>query len=156
MVPNPAPGDGIPGFVRALGWDMAERAVLAAQGNLKESGLESKGSVALRDFFEGPSLAPMAAGEERWLLVNPPYGERLGVGDARSGALTAKSAGAWYARLAQRAEDVARPHRAGLLLPARANPRAIRWPREWKPLGEPIALSNGGIPVLFMTFVRHS
>jgi putative N6-adenine-specific DNA methylase len=136
-----------PRFARAIGWDISGRACAAAIGNAGSAGLAERLLIEPRDFFSGPPLAAAEEGCARWLLVNPPYGERLPVGERLAG---------YYGRLAERAEAVARPARAGFLLPAKVSPASLRWPSSWRSLGKPIALSNGGIPTLFYAFARRA
>lgn len=131
----------VPRFERARLSDALDRAVEAARGNLKSAGIEERASIEVQDVFEGEPLAPVAEGLARWLVVNPPYGERL----RASG-----SPGERYSHLADRLEAWARPDRVGLLLPAKIT--GLKWPRAWRALGEPIEFSNGGIPTSFFRF----
>ena len=130
--------DGGPTFARAVSWDVDERSIEAAR--LNSSALGERTTFQTKNVF---TAEPLAANGERWAIVNPPYGKRISV----EGSLSE-----WYGRLANAIERAANPTRVDLLLPAKAP--GVAWPRAWRASGKPIALSNGGIPVLFYRFAR--
>jgi 23S rRNA G2445 N2-methylase RlmL len=149
------PGD-TPSILFALARDIDPEACRAANGNLRAAGFSNQSSVVQSDVFDEASgdvaLPAPAVGVERWLIVNPPYGERL---RAASGAARgSEKLSDFYGRLAARAEALARPARAGFLLPANADPKRIRWPKAWTRAAEPLPLSNGGLSVAFHVFTR--
>ncbi|MEZ5018799.1 MAG: THUMP domain-containing protein [Bacteroidales bacterium] len=62
--------------VKIFGSDISPEACDTARGNLKSAGLEDTVVISGNDFFTTPSPA-----EEGTLIINPPYGHRLGTDD---------------------------------------------------------------------------
>jgi len=134
-----------PQFANGLGFERDHKALAAAKANLK--GSESLLPYELRnqDFFASTPLAP-AANRSRWVMVNPPYGERLKV---------TKPLPDFYAELFATTERVARPDRACFLIPAKAVHGKFALPAQWKVLAKRRFL-NGGIPVVAFVFGREA
>lgn len=126
-----------------VGYDSSEKALSSARENLEPALKDRKLSLRSEDFMKAE---PLPNGLERWLIANPPYGERIRV----EGGLSA-----FYSRLFEASERVARPARACFLLPAKVKPQAIRAPRSWKLVKEQ-RFTNGGLPVVAAFFVRRS
>ena len=95
------------------------------------------------DFFEAEALVP---GPRRWLIANPPYGERIRV----EGKLSD-----FYERLFLAAEAKVKPERALFILPEKVNPKGLKIPPEWSVLGEKRFL-NGGLAVFAMVYGRRA
>ncbi len=126
-------------FTRLVGFEVDAKTCAAARANLQNIGLEIE--THNQDFFAIPPL-PARAECQRWVINNPPYGERLKV----RGSLPE-----YYAHLFAQCEKVAHPDRACFLLPATAGRLIL--PAAWKVL-EKRRLSNGGIAVLAYVFGR--
>lgn len=126
-------------FASFIGYERDQKTQQAAAANLKTT----KSQIVGTDFFEA---APLPIGPKRWLITNPPYGERLRV----EGRLSD-----YYAKLFEKAEQVVRPERALFVLPEKVNPQRLRRPPSWKVLGEKRFL-NGGYPVVALVCGRES
>jgi putative N6-adenine-specific DNA methylase len=120
-----------------IGYDLDEKALVSAQGNWAQIRDSRTVQWERRDFALAPALPPDSSGVERWLIVNPPYGERLRV----EGRLKD-----YYERLLQAAAEVARPTRACFLFPEKVRPLTLRLPKGWA-IADELAFSNGGLPV---------
>lgn len=144
--PSPLPQfeGGQVSFEHLLGYEQDEKTVRAAQSNLQRAGVRV--DVEREDFFAAKPLAAVREGHQRWLICNPPYGERLQVQE---------DLGKYYARLFDAAERVARPDRACFLLPAKAVKGKFLLPAAWKVV-EKRRFLNGGIPVVAFLFARIS
>jgi putative N6-adenine-specific DNA methylase len=129
-------------FGSFIGFEKDPRALVAAKENL--SGVATSMEIRPEDFFEAKPLA--ATTLERWVIANPPYGERLKV----EGRLSD-----YYLKFANTIETVARPARVCLLLPAKVEPAKLKWPKQWR-LHVSRSFSNGGIPVVAMVFSRRT
>lgn len=127
------------------GYELDEKVIGAARENLSQAirslGSTSSTSVEIesRDFFTAEVLPK---GSSRWLIANPPYGERLKI----EGRLSD-----YYARLFETAEKVVHPERAGFILPAKVDASRLQIPRGWR-LVENVRFSNGGLPVAAVVF----
>jgi putative N6-adenine-specific DNA methylase len=121
-------------YVSFVGYDLDEKALIAAQGNWSQIREARPVQWERRDFVHAPFLTP---GVERWLIANPPYGERIRV----EGRLKD-----YYERLLEAAFEVAHPTRACFLCPEKVRPLTLRLPRGWV-IADETAFSNGGLPV---------
>lgn len=124
-----------------VGFEKDPKTLAAAQNNLKRT---SHVTIRKEDFFEAKPLPARTEGKQRWLIANPPYGERLKIDEPLKD---------FYARLFACAERVARPDVACFLLPARAVKGKFDLPQGWKVL-EKRPFLNGGIPVVAFVFGR--
>ena len=141
----PALSQGRPPFARLIGFETDEKTLRAAESNLR--GVKA-GEIAIQreDFFSARPLPPVGVGLQRWVVCNPPYGERLEVkGDL----------GQYYGRLFDAAEKVAHPDLACFLIPAKAVHGKFVLPSGWKVV-EKRRFLNGGIPVVAFVFARIS
>jgi putative N6-adenine-specific DNA methylase len=132
-------------IVRLLGYERDERTVRAARQNFKNLKWSGELETFAEDFFAAKPLAPVAAGRQRWVVVNPPYGERLKVEQPLK---------EFYADLFRTTEQVLRPDFSCFLLPQKASAQ-LSLPVSWKVL-EKRRFSNGGIPVVAFVFGRKS
>lgn len=132
-----------PRFAKLVGFEMDKKTLSAAKENLSAS--KSKITVELigEDFFKAEPRAESAE-LERWIVANPPYGERLKVKEPLA---------KYYAKLFAQAERVAKPERACFILPASAAKGRLDLPAQWKVIAKR-AFSNGGIPVVAFVFGR--
>ena len=143
----------LPKFSVLKGWDASSKAIGAARSNLERardgfaagdgSAHDPVFSLEERDAFSAG--AGEALGENRAVICNPPYGERLRV----EGPLHA-----YYSNLFMSIENAVEPVRAGFVLPAKARPDSLRIPKTWR-RESLTGFENGGIPVLFHVFVRQ-
>ena len=112
-----------------------EKAVKSAQKNWESTKDPRPLRLNTGDFFASEALpAPSAP---RWVVCNPPYGERIGV----EGKLSV-----FYEKLFDAVAEKVRPERACFLLPDRARPNELKLPRMWKKVST-LRLTNGGLPV---------
>lgn len=129
-------------FARLIGFERDSKALEAARHNLNAIQTAVSFELHHRDVLEAEPLADSS--RSRWVINNPPYGERLKIAEPLND---------YYARLFQAAEKLARPTLACFLLPARASGR-LDLPATWKVL-EKRRFSNGGIPVVAFVFGRQ-
>ena len=129
-----------PKIIKLTGFERDTKTINAAKDNLAQIKDGFDVQIIHRDFFGSPPL-PKAEGA-RWLLVNPPYGERLKVKEPLS---------EYYAKLFNEVARVVQPSRACFLLPAKAVKGRFPLPLGWKVL-EKRPISNGGIPVVAFVF----
>jgi len=127
-------------FKTFTGFECDAKTIQAAEHNLR--GLPH--DIRKDDIFAAAPLPPKATNHQRWLIVNPPYGERLKI---------KKPLPEYYAELFAACEKVAEPDRACFILPAKAVKGRLPLPKAWKVL-EKRSFSNGGIPVLAFVFGR--
>lgn len=125
-----------PRFQSGVGFEADKKTLTAARGNLE--GL--KVQLILGDFFLAEKLS---AGPRRWIIANPPYGERLKVDEPLD---------RFYAKLFAACEKVVRPELAAFLLPAKSG--RLELPPSWK-VAEKRRFTNGGIPVIAYIFKRN-
>lgn len=125
-----------------IGYELDPKTVKAAENNLRSIADDFSIELHEEDFFKAEPLP--AAKMARWLLANPPYGERLKV---REPLLD------FYIRLFAAADRVAKPDRACFLLPSKAVKGRFQLPGGWKVL-EKRPFLNGGIPVIAFVFGR--
>lgn len=95
------------------------------------------------DFMQAETLP---ARGKRWLVANPPYGERIQV----QGRLSE-----FYESFLAACERVVEPERACFIFPQKSLPRKLRLPKGWSLVGERPFL-NGGIAVVAMLYQRRS
>lgn len=125
---------------KLTGFEKDKKALAAAQANLSAAGV--KAQVIQQDFF---TAEPLPGGDlPRWVVSNPPYGERLKVKEPLLD---------YYVKLFAAAEKVAKPERACFLLPSKAVKGRFALPAGWKVLSKRPFL-NGGIPVVAFVFGR--
>ena len=127
-------------FAKLVGYEQDEKTFRAAKENLSAASIAAE--LKNEDFF---AAAPLDRGRrERWVIANPPYGERLKVeGRLRD----------YYLELARVTEKSVAPGRVCFLLPEKVQPEKLPWPREWR-LKASRRFSNGGIPVAALVFAR--
>jgi len=132
-------------IVRVRGYEIDKKAFTAAQENFKKIQGSDRGSLEVelnRGAVEAVVNLPAPdPGVQRWLILNPPYGERLKVKDSLS---------RYYEDLLQHLARF-QAQRACLLLPTRGASGRLRLPEGWKVL-EKRRFSNGGIPVIAFVF----
>jgi putative N6-adenine-specific DNA methylase len=130
---------------RLVGFETDKKTIEAARHNLSLVGADalSFADIHEQDFFSAKPLP--AAGASRWVVCNPPYGERLKI-DARLKD--------YYEKLFDQAEKVIRPNLAGFLLPAVAVKGKFVLPPTWQVL-EKRPFLNGGLPVVAFVFGRR-
>ena len=138
----PEPPHAWPAIESLVGFEMDPKTLLAARQNL--AALKDKTVLHAEDFLLAQPLPEAGNSRSRWVLANPPYGERLKV----KGPLDR-----FYADLFAAVERVAKPDGACFLLPANALSGRLSLPRTWKILAKR-RFSNGGIPVVAMVFGR--
>ena len=120
------------------GFDTDAKTLAAAAENLNRVSEARKIQLFETDFFEAEPLPPA----RRWLIANPPYGERIRI----EGPI-----GQYYENLFIAAERVVQPERALFILPEKAHPARLKRPRNWRVLTE-LRFSNGGLPVIAVVF----
>lgn len=125
-------------FAKFVGFDIDAKAAEAARGNWRDA---RPLDVIVGDFFDAK---PLAIEGERWLITNPPYGERLKI----EGRLKD-----YYELLFETCERVVKPDRACFLLPDTAKPEKLRAPATWRRT-QALKFLNGGLPVTAVLFVR--
>ncbi len=134
-------------FAKFVGFDSNSRILEAARENLAKIKTQVKGSpqVELRaeDFLKAE---PLLAGCDRWLIANPPYGERIAVD---------RPLKQFYESLMAASEKVARPSVSCFIFPESIGPSSLRHPENWL-LCEQLKFSNGGIPVVAHCYVTRS
>ena len=129
-------------FTKFVGLDLDAKAAKTTKQNWIESGGESQRlSIEVADVFDAK---PLAIEGERWLITNPPYGERLKI----EGRLKD-----YYELLFETCERIAQPDRACFVLPDTARPAQLRIPSRWKTAGA-LRFQNGGLPVTALLFVN--
>ncbi len=126
-----------------IGFEKDPKTLKAAANNIEKSGYKSKATLLEKDFFQAEPIAN-PKDRQRWILVNPPYGERLKVDEPL---------GEFYAKLFQTTERIAKPDLCCFLLPSKAASGRLLLPNTWRVL-EKRSFSNGGIPVLAFIFGR--
>lgn len=124
----------------AIGLENDAKTLQAAKSNL--AAVTNQVKLIRQDSFTASELPE--EGRQRWVLTNPPYGERLKIEG---------SPNEFYAKLFKAAENVAKPDRACFILPAKAVKGRLELPPSWKVL-EKLKFSNGGIPVIAFLFGR--
>ena len=130
-------------FKKFTGLEVDAKSVATTAGNLKPL-LGAHAIEALQgDIFKS---SPLAGDETRWMIANPPYGERLKI----EGPLKE-----YYEALFAACESFARPERACFVLPETAAPTKLRAPRNWK-LIDSFRFQNGGLPVVALQYVRSN
>lgn len=129
-----------PEFARLTGFEVDRKALEAAKVNLGAAGVNAE--IIQQDFFNAEPLPKVEAA--RWVVANPPYGERLRVKEPLLD---------YYVKLFAAAEKVAQPDRACFLLPSKAVKGRFALPLGWKVL-EKRPFINGGIPVVAFVFGR--
>ncbi len=129
-------------FAKFIGLDLDGKAAKTTKQNWIDSGGDAERlSIELADVFDAK---PLEIEGERWLITNPPYGERLKI----EGRLKD-----YYELLFETCERIARPNRACFILPDTARPSQLRAPRRWKP-AVTLRFQNGGLPVTALLFLN--
>lgn len=131
-----------PQFTKLIGFEADKKTMQAARTNLKSSNVELPTELHAADFFKAEPLPQSTA--RRWILVNPPYGERIKVKEPLK---------EYYEELFLACERIAKPDRAYFLLPSKVVKGKFNLPLQWKVI-EKRPFVNGGIPVIAFGFVR--
>lgn len=131
-----------PEFVKLIGYEADKKTMQAADANLKNSAHGIPRELKQEDFFQAQELPPTE--NRRWILVNPPYGERIQVKEPLK---------EYYENLFLACERVAKPDRAYFLLPSKVVKGKFNLPLSWKVI-EKRPFVNGGIPVVAFGFGR--
>ena len=126
-----------PTFTAYVGFDIDAKTASSARENLKSIGAAV--TVEVADIFD---TKPLAGDQPRWLIANPPYGERLKV----EGRLKD-----YYELLFACCERVVKPQRACFVLPDSSRPEKLRLPHNWR-LQSSLKFQNGGLPVTALLF----
>lgn len=128
-----------------IGFERDPKTCEAARENLDGlAQLPARVDLRNEDFFESTALPECGdASIQRWVIANPPYGERLKV----EGPLSE-----YYAHFFAQIESIARPDLCGLILPSKAGRLAL--PSTWRVL-EKRKFLNGGLSVTAYLFGRH-
>lgn len=106
-----------PKIERFFGYEKDPKTMAAAKTNLKEHVRKDSLRLLQQDFFESEPLP--ATERRRWLICNPPYGERLKVNEPLND---------FYSKLFKASERVVRPHLACFLLPSVAAKQRFELP----------------------------
>lgn len=127
------------GFV---GYESDPKVLAAAQENLRSFVGRTSLQLIAQDFF---STAPLSPHPNRWVICNPPYGERIKI----QGRLSD-----YYDRLLAQIERIAHPSRVCILIPEKARPRHLKAPTNWRFM-ESRRFQNGGLPVQALLYERR-
>ena len=117
----------------SVGYEIDAKSCEAAETN----GVQN---ILNEDFFKASPLDD----SKRWLVCNPPYGERLKVD------MPLKE---YYEKLFAKCEEVAKPDYASFILPTKSLKGKFNLPGSWK-VADKRPFLNGGIAVTAMTFKR--
>jgi 23S rRNA G2445 N2-methylase RlmL len=131
-----------PQFCRLIGFESEAKTLKAARENLLNLKPETPLELYGQDFFKAAPIPKTEA--RRWVLANPPYGERLKIKEPLK---------EYYEDLFAACERAAQPDRAYFLLPAKAVKGKFNLPLQWKVI-EKRPFVNGGIPVVAFGFGR--
>jgi putative N6-adenine-specific DNA methylase len=129
-------------FIKLIGFDSDAKALQAAKENFSRAKIDMPFELLNADFFVAQ---PLTGETPRWLICNPPYGERISV----EGPLSE-----FYAKLFEATERVVRPQAACFILPEKAGPDRVRTPKAWRIL-EKRRFLNGGLPVIAVVYGRR-
>jgi putative N6-adenine-specific DNA methylase len=133
-------------FKHLRGFEIDQRAFQIANENLKNENSKSLTGVQITLENQSSGDVKFSDGElNRWLVLNPPYGERLKI----EGPLSQ-----YYSSLWGNLEKSFRPSRVCCICPEKATPTKIKPPKEWV-LKEALKFKNGGLPVQALLFVRR-
>jgi putative N6-adenine-specific DNA methylase len=136
-----------PRIQRALGFDNSDDAIKAATSNIETAKLKKAVELKKADLFEATyDVSEEVSKGYRVVVCNPPYGERLKV----QGSLANL-----YSKLLHVIDQKLKPHKVGVLLPAKSNPRTLRLPEGWQAEAT-LPFENGGLPVVFYSFTCAS
>lgn len=133
-----------PEFVGGIGFEQDKKAFKACQTNLKRLNTPLNWVLINQDFFSKVTPLLEDSTRHRWVIVNPPYGERLSI----EGSLLE-----YYQKLFAATEAFAHPNRACFLLPSNAVKGKFTLPLGWKVI-EKRPFLNGGISVIAFVFGR--
>lgn len=139
-LPGPEARKGGSLFNSLIGFETDSKASAAAKKNLES--LSRAVNLVNQDFFKAEELP---GNVRRWVVTNPPYGERLKV----SGPLLK-----YYENLFETVERVLKPELAAFVLPAKVQPERLKKPRNWRAIAR-VRFLNGGIPVMACLFRRQ-
>jgi putative N6-adenine-specific DNA methylase len=126
-------------FTAFIGLDIDAKAAEATRGNWRGLGDQRELKIEIADIFDAK---PIEVDGLRWLITNPPYGERLKI----EGRLKD-----YYELLFESCERAIRPDRACFILPDTARPEKLRAPGRWQ-LQKTLKFQNGGLPVTALLF----
>lgn len=127
-------------FHSLIGFETDPEACTVAKKNLGSLGREV--TLLNQDVFKAQELP---AQTRRWVVTNPPYGERLKI----KGSLSK-----YYETLFETIERLAKPELVALVLPVKAQPERLKKPQTWRTVAR-VRFSNGGIPVMACVFRRQ-
>ncbi len=139
-------------FASLVGYEMNAKTVASARKNLLQE-QETRRALKLstaevqtfaEDFFNSKPLPLSSRDLKRWVVCNPPYGERIKV----EGRLSD-----FYERLMHQTEKVAQPDYVAFLIPQKVNSRMLNVPPAWR-FCQVLKFSNGGIPVQTLVYSR--
>lgn len=132
-------------FAALRGYDLDAKALRSARENLQRLHVDQPLELINADFFQQASSGPSALGPgPRWVIANPPYGERLRI----EGPLTH-----YYRDLLSAAEALAKPEAACFIFPDKFSVERLAAPPTWR-LAEVRRFLNGGLPVNAALYVR--
>ncbi len=126
-------------FTHFIGLDIDAKAADTTRENWRELGDQRQLKIEIADIFDAK---PIAVEGRRWLITNPPYGERLKI----EGRLKD-----YYELLFESCERAFQPDRSCFILPDTARPEKLRAPRRWQ-LQKTLKFQNGGLPVTALLF----
>jgi len=134
-------------ILQMVGYEKDPKTFSVASRNLKKLSSEISFELFQQDFFEASPLLRTPSSlppRERWVLCNPPYGERLKIKGSPQ---------KFYESLFAQMEKILMPDRVCLLLPERPLKGKLNLPPSWKVKAK-IKTSNGGIAVNMFLFHR--
>lgn len=121
------------------GFELDQKTLQAAKKNFEDSRLKSECEFICEDFFSRSSEIPRSE-VERWVIANPPYGERIQI----QGPIAN-----YYEKFFRQIDLILRPDRVGIILSNKALGRPLKIPKSWM-LDRCLKFSNGGLPVTAM------
>ncbi len=130
-------------FASFIGFDIDAKAAETAHRNWRDLGDPRAFEIKLEDIFKAAPLE-FENDNERWLICNPPYGERLKI----EGRLKD-----FYENLFESCERTVAPNRACFILPETARPLHLKTPARWR-LKQSLRFQNGGLPVTALLFLN--
>lgn len=133
-----------PRFEQVVGYEVDHKAMKAAKQNLFKVQTDLRAQVFNEDFFSASPRPAPPEGQQRWVIANPPYGERLKVKEPLK---------EYYVKFFAAIEQKLKPDRVCLLLGADGAKGKVDFPLQWQ-VKEKRRFSNGGIPVIAFVLSR--